>query len=96
MKKLQKNAAHILEVKNRLGIHVRPAWMIVKIADKYADTDVSIIHKNKIINAKSTMSIMGLAANFGTRLVVTANGDNAQETIKELSDLFERRFEDDI
>jgi len=32
MKKLQKNAAHILEVKNRLGIHIRPAWMIVRIA----------------------------------------------------------------
>ena len=90
---LPRNITHILEVKNTMGVYTRPASMIVRITNKYADTDVKFIHKNRTVNAKSIIEIMTLAASLGTRLIVTANGSNAHTVVNELSDLFERKFE---
>lgn len=91
---VQTNITRILEVKNKMGIHARPAAMIVRIANKYKDTEVVIGHKNEIINARSIMSIMMLAASIGTRLTLTAKGVNAHQVVKELTDLFDRKFEE--
>jgi len=93
---LSTNVTRILEVKNKMGIHARPAAMIVRITNKYGDTEVMIGPKNETINAKSIMSIMMLAASIGTQLTVTAKGFNAQKVVKELSDLFERKFEEGV
>jgi phosphocarrier protein len=93
---LQTNVTRILEVKNKMGIHARPAAMIVRVANKYKDTEIMIGRKSETINAKSIMSIMMLAASIGTRLTFTAKGVNAQQVVEELTDLFNRKFEEGV
>jgi len=70
MTRLSVDITHILEVKNAMKIHIRPALMIVRTLKKYVDTKVIFLRKNRIINAKSILEIMALAAGFGTRLIV--------------------------
>lgn len=92
---LSNSVTRILEVKNQMGIHARPAAMIVNIVSKYTDTDVTMgREKDQTVNAKSIMSIMMLAASIGTQLTVTAKGPNAKKVIQELSELFDRKFEE--
>lgn len=80
MSELSTSATLILEVKNEEGIYIRLAYKIARLAGQYAETEIAIIRKNKIINAKSIMGIMTLKANKGTRLIIAAKGGNAQKS----------------
>ncbi|MDR1932468.1 MAG: HPr family phosphocarrier protein [Spirochaetales bacterium] len=82
--------------KNRAGIHARPASLIVKVATKFA-SKISMIKEaeNETINAKSIMGIITLAAGYNTSLLIRAEGPDEAEAVQALSDLFERRFEED-
>ena len=56
-----------LEVSNKMGIHARPAAMVVRIATKY-DGNIWVEKDGEKVNAKSIMGIMMLAAAKGTLL----------------------------
>lgn len=81
-------------VKNRAGIHARPAASIVKTANKYR-SDIKIIRNNDEINAKSIMGIITLAAGYKTELIIKADGEDEEEAVDELLRLFENKFEED-
>ena len=83
-----------LVVKNKLGIHARPAAMIVRLANKY-DADVFVQQDDDQVNGKSIMGIMMLAAGKGTKLKFTAVGAQAKEMMREMGSLFERDFQED-
>lgn len=83
-----------LIVKNKMGVHARPAAMIVRAANKYATTEVLITKEDQTVNAKSIMGLMMLAASQGTKLLVQAEGPDAQHILNDLKDLFERGFEE--
>lgn len=84
-----------LIVQNKMGIHARPAAMIVRIANTYSG-DVWVEKDDEQVNGKSIMGLMMLAAGKGSKLIVRAEGDaDAAETmLGELEALFERRFEE--
>ena len=81
------------EVTNKLGIHARPAAMIVRIANKYSDVDLWIEKDQERVNAKSIMGVMTLAAGRGSRLRFTATGKQAEALLDEMNDLFKLNFE---
>ncbi len=81
-----------LVVKNKQGIHARPAAMIVKTANKY-EAEVYVEKDGEQVNGKSIMGLMMLAAANGTHLKFVAVGEQGAELLKELEDLFERKFE---
>ena len=56
-----------LEVSNKMGVHARPAAMIVRITSRY-DGEIWVTKEDERINAKSIMGIMMLAAAKGTQL----------------------------
>lgn len=85
----------VLEVKNKMGVHARPAAMIVRIANKYNDTEVFISRKGEEVNGKSIMGLMMLAAGSGSLLTIKAVGPEASQLISELEQLFERKFEEE-
>ena len=85
----------ILTVKNKMGVHARPAAMIVRITNKFADTEVFVEKDGETINGKSIMGLMMLAAGQESKLKFTANGSNAETVLNELEDVFERKFEED-
>ncbi len=60
-------------VKNKKGIHTRPAAMLVKAAAKYS-SDFTIIKDGMEINGKSIIGVMSLAAEEGAELKVRVEG----------------------
>ena len=85
----------ILVVQNKMGIHARPAAMIVRIANTFSG-EVWVEKDGEQVNGKSIMGLMMLAAGKGSNLVVHAEGAaiDAERMLGELVDLFERRFEE--
>ncbi len=84
-----------LVVQNKMGIHARPAAMIVRIANTYAG-EVWVEKDDEQVNGKSIMGLMMLAAGKGSKLVIRTEGpsDTAATMLDELEGLFERRFEE--
>jgi len=80
-------------VQNKMGIHARPAAMIVKTANKYA-ADVFFEKDEELVNGKSIMGLMMLAAGNGSKLRVVANGTDGDKLVQELEALFDRKFDE--
>lgn len=84
----------ILEVINKMGIHARPAAMIVRVANKY-EADVYVERDGELVNGKSIMGLMMLAAGKGSRLKFIATGKGAAEMLEEMDKLFKGQFNED-
>lgn len=82
-----------LLVKNRMGIHARPAAMFVKIASRY-EAEIFVEKDGERVNGKSIMGLMMLAAGPGSRLVLEAIGVDASQAIEELTQLLANRFDE--
>ena len=80
-----------VQVKNALGLHTRPATTIVKRLQN-CKCDVHFTHKRETINAKSILSILMLAARKNSKIMITVEGDDADNTLEKLVDAFENRF----
>lgn len=74
-------------------LHARPAAMFVQAAGK-APMDVSIGRPgDDPVNAKSILSVMGLAAKSGEEVVLTAEGDGAEQVVADLAVVIEESSE---
>jgi len=82
-----------LIVKNRMGIHARPAAMIVRIANRFP-AELYVEKDDEQVNGKSIMGLMMLAAGQGSRLRFTTLGEGGKEMLNELEKLFERKFDE--
>ena len=65
-----------LVVQNKMGIHARPAAMIVRITNKFK-AEVFVENKDEQVNGKSIMGLMMLAAGKGSKVKFIATGDDA-------------------
>ena len=77
-----------VEVKNADGLHMRPAMQFVDVASKY-ESDIQVSNGETSVDAKSIMHMTMLAATCGTRLTITATGQDAKEAIEALRALVE-------
>ncbi len=96
MEKSQSNAAtHVREllVQNKMGIHARPAAMIVRVTNKFK-ADVFVEKDEEQVNGKSIMGLMMLAAAKGSKVKFIATGDDAEAMLSELANLFEKKFDE--
>lgn len=75
-----------ITIKNKDGLHARPAALFVQIANKY-DCDINVVKGKQEVNGKSIMGIMMLAAGKGSVITVKANGDGAKDAMEELEKL---------
>lgn len=80
-------------VKNRAGIHVRPAAAIVKLASQFK-SDFFIFKEGLEINGKSIIGVMTLVAEQGSSLRLRFDGDDEQEAVRAMMDLFNRGFDE--
>ena len=83
-----------LVVRNKLGIHARPAAMFVKTANRF-ECDVFVEKDGEKVNGKSIMGLMMLAAGPGSKLSVYAEGQDAARLLNELEALLKRKFDED-
>jgi phosphotransferase system HPr (HPr) family protein len=72
-----------LEVRNKQGLHARPAALFVQIANKF-NSDITIIRGEEEVNGKSIMGILTLGAEKGSSIVIKADGDDAYMAVLEL------------
>jgi phosphocarrier protein HPr len=80
-----------VRVKNDLGLHTRPATVIVKLLQN-CKCDVSFTLKRETINAKSILSILMLAAKKNSNITVSVEGETAAEVMDKLEAVFENGF----
>ena len=83
-----------LVVQNKMGIHARPAAMIVRITNKFK-AEVLVEKDEEQVNGKSIMGLMMLAAGPGSKLTIHANGDDATQAIAEIEALLKRKFDEE-
>ena len=78
-------------VKNKLGLHARPAAEIVKTAGKFK-SQITILRDDMEVNGKSIMGVMMLTAEKGTTLTVRADGDDAIQALDAIEKLVDGKF----
>jgi phosphocarrier protein len=83
-----------LTIVNRLGLHARPSAMFVKTAGKFR-AEIWVEKDGERINGKSIMGLMMLAAGQGSKLLVTAEGADADKALVELEAIVVRKFDED-
>ena len=83
-----------VEVKNKLGIHARPASLFVRLANRF-NCNVYVEKDGEKVNGKSIMGLMMLAAGPGSKIKIHTEGADAQKAAKELTDLVERKFDEE-
>jgi len=83
-----------VEIKNKLGIHARPASLIVQKAMEF-DSDIFLKKDDYQVNGKSILSVMMLAAEQGSKITLIADGKDEDEAIKALEELFDNKFNEE-
>ena len=84
----------MVTIKNRAGMHARPAALLVKTASSFT-SQVYIEKDSERVNGKSIMGVITLGATFNTPLKIIANGPDEAEAVEALARLFENRFMED-
>jgi phosphocarrier protein len=82
-----------LVVQNKMGIHARPAAMIVRVTNKFK-AEVFVEKDEEQVNGKSIMGLMMLAAGRGSKVKFLATGDDAPQMLTEIEALFTRKFDE--
>jgi len=82
-----------LLVQNKMGIHARPAAMIVRVTNKFK-SEVFVEKDEEQVNGKSIMGLMMLAAAKGTKVKFLATGSDAEQMLTELEELFAKKFDE--
>ena len=84
----------ILKIKlsNALGLHLRPAALLVETASKYTKCDLKIIKGDLEVNGKSIMGVIMLAAGEGSELIFESEGEGSEDLLEELKMIFENNF----
>ena len=76
---------------NKNGLHARPAAEIVKLASKYS-SEITIVRDDLEVNGKSIMGVMMLAAEFGSELLLRADGTDEEDAVTAIAKLIESKF----
>ncbi|MDO9572348.1 MAG: HPr family phosphocarrier protein [Candidatus Omnitrophota bacterium] len=72
-----------LIVKNKQGLHARPAALFVQIANKF-DSRITVRRDAEEVNGKSIMGILMLGAENGSLIIIEADGQDAELALAEL------------
>lgn len=70
-------------VKNKQGLHARPAALFVQVANRF-DARVTVMYNDEKVNGKSIMGILMLGAEQGTEITIEADGKDAELALVEL------------
>lgn len=88
-----KTVERTFTVKNQMGIHARPAAMIVRVTNRFA-SEIFFEKDDEQVNGKSIMGLMMLAAGKGSQIKALASGADAEKLLEALATLFESKFDE--
>ena len=84
----------ILTVKNRAGIHARPAAIIAQTANKFK-SEINLTRDDATVNAKSIMGVIAMGVGYNTQMTLTVTGPDESEAASVIESLFESKFEEE-
>lgn len=84
----------IVTIRNRAGMHARPAALLVKTASGFI-SQIFIEKDSERVNGKSIMGVITLGATYNTPLKIIAEGPDEAQAVDAIQKLFERRFEEE-
>lgn len=79
---------------NQAGLHARPAYLLVQTANAYA-ASLKVGRDGVMVDGKSIMAVMMLAAEYGTSLDLVSEGPDCDEQIRAVRELIEAKFGED-
>lgn len=82
-------------VRNRAGLHTRPASLLVRTASQF-ESEVYLQRDNYEINGKSVIGVMTLAAEQGATLTLIVNGEDEDDAAAAITELFEDGFGEEL
>jgi phosphocarrier protein HPr len=88
------SASREIIVSNKLGLHARPAMQFVDLANSFK-SDITVQKFGEEpgeADGKSVMQMIILAATEGTKMRIDASGEDAEEAVAKLAQLFEDKF----
>jgi phosphocarrier protein HPr len=80
-----------LAVTNPLGFHARPATLFARLAAQF-DSEITVEKDGTTVSGKSLMGLLSLEAGQGTSIIVTAVGEDADESVERLEELVKDQF----
>jgi phosphocarrier protein len=83
-----------VRITNRLGIHARPATLLVRAAQKF-ESRITLIKDDMEVDGKSIMDIMILAAEPDSTITIRADGEDEDEAVQALKKIVEDKFYED-
>lgn len=83
-----------LRIKNKLGLHARPAALLVQEASKYI-SNIELEANEIKVNGKSIMGVMMLAASYNSKLKLVAKGEDAEAAVIGIEALINSKFDEE-
>ena len=80
-----------MTVTNPLGVHARPAALIVQTASRF-ESEISLVKDGRRVNGKSMLGVMTLAAEMGSVVTIRAEGPDEVAAVAAIVAIFARRF----
>jgi phosphocarrier protein HPr len=80
-----------IEIKNKLGVHARAAALLVQTVNKFS-AQVTFSKDGQVADGRSIMGVLTLAATQGSKIQVEANGDDAEQAVRAIERLIDKRF----
>lgn len=84
----------VFVIRNRLGLHARPAALLVQEASKFK-SQIIVVKDGLEVNGKSVMGLMLLAAEAGSKLRIRADGPDEMKALEAVGTIFERKFDEE-
>ena len=80
-----------MEIKNKLGVHARAAALLVQTVNRFS-AQVNISKDGQTVDGRSIMGVLMLAATQGSTIEVEAAGHDAEQAVKAIEKLVDKRF----
>ena len=84
-----------LKIRNKVGLHARPAALFVHTAKNF-ESDVIVIHDQRSVNAKDILNLVGLGVYRDSKIIVRVEGKDESKALKALKSLVESNFGEPI
>lgn len=80
------------EIKNKLGLHARPAALFVQQCNNFT-SEINLKKDEKTVNGKSIIGVMALAVGRGESVEVSVEGSDEQAAMDAIQQFFEEKAE---
>jgi len=80
-----------INISNKLGLHARASSKLVRLTNKF-ECDIQIGKEELIVDAKSILGLLSLAASYNTEIEIETNGSDEKDAMEQIITLFESKF----